>query len=85
MPEPVRKRYARLGLCKDEFPDYGHFSPALYVREGRRMRGMYVLSQKDILEQPEKDDAIVISSFPIDSHDCQRVALKDGGVINEAG
>ena len=83
VPKEVRKRYARLGLCKDEFPNYGHFSPALYVREGRRMRGMYVLSQKDILVEPEKDDPIVISSFPIDSHDCQRVALKDGGVINE--
>jgi hypothetical protein len=47
------------------------------------MRGIYVLSQKDILENPEKDDAIVVSSFPIDSHDCQRVALKGGGVINE--
>ena len=83
VPEEIRKRYARLGLCKDEFSNYGHFSPALYVREGRRMRGMYVLSQKDILVQPEKDDPIVISSFPIDSHDCQRVAFKDGGVINE--
>lgn len=83
VPESIRNKYARLGLCKDEFPEYGHFSPALYVREGRRMRGMYVLSQKDILEQPEKDDPIVISSFPIDSHDCQRVALKGGGVINE--
>jgi hypothetical protein len=83
VPKETRSKYAKLGLCKDEFPDYGHFSPALYVREGRRMRGMYVLSQKDILEQREKDDPIVVSSFPIDSHDCQRVALKDGGVINE--
>ncbi len=83
VPEKIRQQYARLGLCKDEFPEYGHFSPALYVREGRRMRGMFVLSQKDILEQPEKEDPIVISSFPIDSHDCQRVALKGGGVINE--
>lgn len=83
VPEKIRQQYAQLGLCKDEFPDYGHFSPALYVREGRRMRGMFVLSQKDILEQPEKEDPIVISSFPIDSHDCQRVALKGGGVINE--
>ena len=83
VPEAVRKKYAALGLCKDEFAEYGHFSPALYVREGRRMKGMYVLSQKDILESPEKDDPIVISSFPIDSHDCQRIALKDGGVINE--
>jgi len=83
VPEAIRNKYAKLGLCKDEFPEYGHFSPALYVREGRRMRGMYVISQKDILEQPEKEDPIVISSFPIDSHDCQRIALEGGGVINE--
>ncbi len=83
VPESTRRKYAELGLCKDEFQPYDHFSPALYVREGRRMRGMYVLSQKDILEDPVKDDPIVVSSFPIDSHDCQRVALSDGGVINE--
>jgi hypothetical protein len=47
------------------------------------MKGLYVLSQKDIINSPEKDDPIAISSFPIDSHDCQRVALKNGGVINE--
>lgn len=83
VPEKVRNTYARLGLCKDEFSEYEHFSPALYVREGRRMRGIYVLSQKDILEQPEKKDPIAVSSFPIDSHDCQRIALTGGGVINE--
>ena len=47
------------------------------------MKGLYVISQKDILDDPTKDDPIAISSFPIDSHDCQRIALKDGGVINE--
>jgi hypothetical protein len=47
------------------------------------MKGLYVISQKDILASPRKDDPIAISSFPIDSHDCQRVALKGGGVINE--
>jgi hypothetical protein len=83
MPEASRKNFARFGLCKDEFPEYGHFSPALYVREGRRMKGMYVVTQNDIMKTPQKDDAIAISSFPIDSHDCQRIALKDGGVINE--
>ena len=83
VPAATRQKYSRLGLCKDEFPNYGHFSPALYVREGRRLRGMIVLSQKDILEEPQKNDPIVVSSFPIDSHDCQRIALKNGGVINE--
>ena len=83
VPAAMRDRYASLGLCKDEFANYGHFSPALYVRESRRMKGLYVISQKDILDEPSKDDPIAISSFPIDSHDVQRVALKDGGVINE--
>lgn len=83
VPAGIRNTYARLGLCNDEFATYGHFSPALYVRESRRMKGMYVISQKDILESPEKEDPIAISSFPIDSHDCQRVAFKGGGVVNE--
>lgn len=83
VPPKIREPFADLGLCNDEFVETGHFSPALYVRESRRMKGMYVLSQKDIITSPEKDDPIAISSFPIDSHDCQRVALKDGGVINE--
>jgi hypothetical protein len=83
VPAKVREKFADLGLCKDEFAETAHFSPALYVRESRRMKGMYVLSQKDIIDSPDKEDAIAISSFPIDSHDCQRVALKDGGVINE--
>ncbi|WP_182869959.1 FAD-dependent oxidoreductase [Rhodopirellula sp. JC639] len=83
VPAAMRDRYASLGLCKDEFENHAHFSPALYVRESRRMKGLYVISQKDILDEPSKDDPIAISSFPIDSHDVQRVALKDGGVINE--
>ncbi|MEL7497742.1 MAG: FAD-dependent oxidoreductase [Planctomycetota bacterium] len=83
VPAGTRNKFARLGLCKDEFADYDHFSPALYVRESRRMQGMYVISQKDILETPEKNDPIAISSFPIDSHDCQRVARQGKGVINE--
>lgn len=83
IPKPMRDRFKQWGFCKDEFAEYGHFSPALYVRESRRMKGMYVISQKDIRREARKEDPIAISSFPIDSHDCQRIALKDGGVINE--
>lgn len=83
VPESLRQQLSEFGLCRDEFAEYGHWSPQLYVREGRRMKGGYVLSQKDIQEQPMKEDAVAVSSFPIDSHDCQRVALKEGGVVNE--
>ena len=82
VPEHVRKEMSELGLCRDEFADYDHWSPQLYVREGRRMIGEYIVSQKDIMEQPDKPDAIVVSSFPIDSHDCQRAATREF-VVNE--
>jgi hypothetical protein len=83
VPEHLRQQLGALGLCRDEFTDDGHWSPQLYVREGRRMKGVYVLSQRDIDTTPQKDDAIVVSSFPIDSHDCQRIAKPDGTVVNE--
>jgi hypothetical protein len=83
VPETLRRQLAEYGLCRDEFVDSGHWSPQLYVREGRRMKGLHILSQRDIMKEIGKDDPIAVSSFPIDSHDCQRVALKDGGVINE--
>ena len=82
VPAKIRATMAELGLCRDEFPETQHWSPQLYVREGRRMDGRIILTQKDVLEDPKKDDPIAISSFPIDSHDCRRLALPDG-VINE--
>ena len=78
----IRATMAELGLCRDEFPETQHWSPQLYVREGRRMDGRMILTQNDVLKDAQKDDPIAISSFPIDSHDCRRLALPDG-VINE--
>ncbi|HVJ47026.1 MAG TPA: FAD-dependent oxidoreductase, partial [Luteolibacter sp.] len=83
VPEKIRKHFEKIGLCKDEFADYGHWSPQLYVREGRRMRGVHVITQDDILKTNTKPDSIAVASFPIDSHDCQRVARPDGTVIAE--
>ena len=83
VPQGIRDQMAKMGLCRDEFADYGHWSPQLYVREGRRMRGAQVMTQADILATPTKPDSIAVCSFPIDSHDCQRVARPDGTVINE--
>ena len=82
VPAKIRTTMAELGLCRDEFLETEHWSPQLYVREGRRMDGRYMLTQKDVLADPKKDDPIAVSSFPIDSHDCRRIALPDG-VINE--
>ncbi|MBB5438156.1 hypothetical protein HDC92_001831 [Pedobacter sp. AK017] len=83
MPVAIRKQMSSLGYAKDEFANTSHFPPVLYVREGRRMLGTYFLTQSDILTNVNKEDVIGISSFPIDSHDCQRIATADGGFINE--
>jgi hypothetical protein len=83
VPEHLRKDLARYGLCRDEFAATGHWSPQLYVREGRRMRGVYFLTEHDVLKNLQKPDSIAISSFPIDSHDCQRVARGVHGVLSE--
>jgi hypothetical protein len=83
VPENLREQLAKYGLCKDEFAATDHWSPQLYVREGRRMRGAYLLTQADILATNTKPDTIAVASFPIDSHDCQRVARGDSEVINE--
>ena len=82
VPAKIRATMAELGLCRDEFPETQHWSPQLYVREGRRMDGRMILTQNDVLKDAQKEDPIAISSFPIDSHDCRRLALADG-VINE--
>ncbi|MEZ5866694.1 MAG: FAD-dependent oxidoreductase [Geminicoccaceae bacterium] len=37
-------------LPKDEFTDNGHFPFQLYVREGRRLRGCYTLTEHDVAE-----------------------------------
>jgi hypothetical protein len=83
VPSDLRQTLATYGLCKDEFPETGHWSPQLYVREGRRMRGAYVMTQADILTDVSKPDPIAMGSFPIDSHDCQRVARGTTEVIDE--
>ncbi len=83
VPEDIRRRMQQIGLAKDEFSDSDHWPPALYVREARRMVGRYVMTQHDIRTDTSKVDSIGVGSFPIDSHDCQRVATKAGGWVNE--
>ncbi len=82
VPAHVRTQMSKLGYAKDEFSASKHFPPVLYVREGRRMVGEYFMTQKDIQQEIQKQDVIAIGSFPIDSHDCQRIST-DSGFINE--
>jgi hypothetical protein len=83
VPPNVREEMKGIGLHKDEFADNRHLPYQLYVREARRMRGAYVVTQKDVQQDRRKDDSIGISSHFIDSHHAQRLALDENEFVNE--
>ena len=47
MPQKFRDEAKEWGWCKDEFTENGHLPLQLYVREARRMEGVYVYTEKD--------------------------------------
>jgi hypothetical protein len=85
VPTSLHNEVAGYGLCKDEFIDNGNWPHQLYVREARRMRGDFVMSQRDITDDRDKADAVALGSYTSDSHDVQRVLLADGTVLGEGG
>lgn len=83
IPDSVHEFIHRFGACADEFTDNDHFPTQLYIREGRRMRGAYVMTEFDILKQvPPPHDVIGIGDYNMDSHIHQLVDV-DGKVCQE--
>jgi hypothetical protein len=76
VPEKIRGEALRWGLPKDEFADTGHWPHQLYVREGRRMLGEYVLTQHDLQENRRKEDSIGMAGYNIDIREVQWLAHK---------
>ncbi len=83
VPRSLREQALSWGLCKDEFADNGHWPYALYIREGRRMTGEYVMVQKDLQTDIFKEDGVGMGSFLIDCHIVQRILAEDGTVRDE--
>jgi hypothetical protein len=74
VPKPLQEQARAWGLPKDEFTDTGHWPNQLYVREGRRMLGEYVLTQADLQEARTKPDAIGLGGYNIDIREVQWVS-----------
>jgi hypothetical protein len=83
VPPSLQKEVNEWGLSKDEFQDNGYFPNQLYIREGRRMLGVYVMRQADLQTTRTKPDSIGMGSYQSDSHNIQRVAREDGTATNE--
>ncbi len=83
IPASLRAEVNQWGLPKDEFADTDHWPNQLYIREGRRLVGEYVMRQADLQTERTKLDSIGMGSYNSDSHNIQRVAMPDGTVQNE--
>lgn len=83
VPATLKQQLSTWGLPKDEFADSDHWPRELYIREGRRMVGAYVVTQADLQTSPVKPDSIGMGSYNSDSHNVQRVAMPDGSIRNE--
>lgn len=72
-----------VGLPNDEFHDNGNFPYRIYVRQGRRIEGLYTLTESDLHKDLRGDgfrgpllpDSIAIGIYGIDAH---RVQGPDG-------
>jgi hypothetical protein len=82
LPQDVRDRVNRWGLCRDEFVETGGWSHQMYVREARRMISDYVMTQHDCQGRRAAEDPIGLAAYGMDSHNTQRY-VKDGRAINE--
>ena len=68
-----------IGLPDDEFQDNGNFPYRLYVRQGRRIEGLYTLTESDLHKDLRGDgyrgpllrDSVAIGVYGIDAHRVQ--------------
>jgi hypothetical protein len=83
IPEQVRETMNQWGFAKDEFTDNGYWPYNIYVREARRMIGVYVMTENDVLGKREVPHSIGMGSYSMDSHNVQRYVTPEGYVQNE--
>jgi hypothetical protein len=73
---------SRWGLAADEFRATGGWPHQLYVREARRMKSDYVMTQANCQATTTAPDAVGLAAYGMDSHNTQRY-VKDGYASNE--
>jgi hypothetical protein len=83
VPADVREKMSTWGLPKDEFKDNGGWPHQIYVREARRMIGMYVMTENELRKKKPTPDSVGMGSYTIDSHNVQRYITPEGYVQNE--
>ena len=82
VPKEIRDGIGVWGLAKDEFTDNGNWPYNLYIREARRMRSDFVMTENHCRRKLPVDDPVGTGAYTLDSHNVQRFVHK-GTVKNE--
>ena len=82
VPARLQEFVSQWGYPKDEYVENGHFTPQLYIREGRRMIGEYVMTEHNCTGDIVVKDPIGMAAYTMDSHNVQRIVV-NGMVKNE--
>jgi hypothetical protein len=82
VPQELRAEMLKWGYPKDEYTDTGNWSPQLYIREARRMKGHYIMTQANCEGKEVVSDGVGMAAYTMDSHNIQRIVV-NGMVKNE--
>lgn len=77
VPEKFREQMKKWGLAKDEFVDNGNWPKQMYIREARRMRSDFVVSERHLRYLDDTPRSIGMGSYNMDSHNIQRYVAID--------
>ncbi len=83
VPEELRASTARWGLPRDEFVNHGHWPHQLYIREARRMVGLFVVTERHVRRELPTPRPVGMGSYNMDSHHVQRYVTAEGHARNE--
>ena len=75
----VRAKFSnKNGQCKDEFVQFDHIPPQLYIRVSNRLVGDLVLTQNNLATPQTKSDSIAVGDWSFDQHMTGKYAVNVG-------
>ncbi|KAG5798370.1 hypothetical protein H9Q69_002608 [Fusarium xylarioides] len=84
IPKSLRDRVNEWGYAKDEYTKNGNWPYEIYIREGRRMNGVYTMRQSDIQTPPSRPNhSIGMGAYSLDVHQVERIVVN--GEIRDEG
>merc|ERR1711971_625821 len=78
VPQAVRDEFNKYGICSDEFEEFDHIPPQLYIRESNRLVGDFVMTQNNIAKPRTRSDSVAIADWWLDKHMTGNYAVPSG-------